>query len=109
MFFKNPPSFALFLFGFSSAIVLCGIGRRGALWKWGRRLTRGSAAMFITSFCSYHAQSGFEKTQVLLKKPAGRLNAGFFTVFSGKTGFLKEGFFMENVHVRRSKSVKMQL
>jgi hypothetical protein len=31
--------------------------------------------------------AGLEKTQVLLKKPAGRLNAGFFTGFSGKTGF----------------------
>jgi hypothetical protein len=37
--------------------------------------------------------SGLEKTQVSLKKPAGRLNAGFFTGFSGKTGF-----FTENVH-----------
>jgi hypothetical protein len=27
-----------------------------------------------------------------LKKPAGRLTAGFFTGFSGKTGFLKQIF-----------------
>jgi hypothetical protein len=27
-----------------------------------------------------------------LKKPAGRLNAGFFTGISGKTGFLKQAF-----------------
>jgi hypothetical protein len=36
--------------------------------------------------------AGLEKTQVLLKKPAGRFNAGFFTGFSGKTGFLKQVF-----------------
>jgi hypothetical protein len=36
-----------------------------------------------------------EKTQVLLKKPAGRLNAGFFTGFSGKTGFLKQAFSLK--------------
>jgi hypothetical protein len=30
----------------------------------------------------------------------------FFTGFSGKTGFFKTGFFMENVHVRWSKSEK---
>ena len=40
-------------------------------------------------------QSGLEKTQVLLKKPAGRLNAGFFTGFSGKTGFLKQAFLLK--------------
>jgi hypothetical protein len=39
--------------------------------------------------------SGLEKTQVLLKKPAGRLNAGFFTGFSGKTGFLKQVFSLK--------------
>jgi hypothetical protein len=39
--------------------------------------------------------SGLEKTQVLLKKPAGRLNAGFFTGFSGKTGFLKLAFSLK--------------
>jgi hypothetical protein len=32
--------------------------------------------------------AGLEKTQVLLKQPAGRLNTGF----SGKTGFLKQAF-----------------
>jgi hypothetical protein len=37
-------------------------------------------------------KQGLKKTQVLLKKPAGRLNAGFFTGFSGKTGFLKQVF-----------------
>jgi hypothetical protein len=36
--------------------------------------------------------AGLEKTQVFLKKPAGRLNTGFFTGFSGKTGFLKQAF-----------------
>jgi uncharacterized protein (DUF849 family) len=42
----------------------------------------------------FHLRSGLEKTQVLLKKPAGRLNAGFFTGFSGKTGFsLKMSIF----------------
>jgi hypothetical protein len=40
-------------------------------------------------------QAGLEKTQVLLKKPAGRLNAGFFTGFSGTTGFLKQAFSLE--------------
>jgi hypothetical protein len=30
-----------------------------------------------------------------LKKPAGRLNAGFFTGFSGKTGFLKQAFSLK--------------
>jgi hypothetical protein len=49
-------------------------------------------------------KTGLEKTQVLLKKPAGRLNAGFFTGFSGKTGF-----FTENVHFWGSISVKTQL
>jgi hypothetical protein len=39
--------------------------------------------------------SGLEKTQDLLKKPAGRLNEGFFTGFSGKTGFLKEAFSLK--------------
>jgi hypothetical protein len=38
---------------------------------------------------------GLEKTQVLLKKPAGRLNAGFFTGFSGKIGFLKQAFSLK--------------
>jgi hypothetical protein len=38
-------------------------------------------------------QAGLGKTQVLLIKPAGRLNAGFFTGFSGKTCFLKQVFF----------------
>jgi hypothetical protein len=32
--------------------------------------------------------AGLEKLQVLLKKPAGTLNAGLITGFSGKTGFL---------------------
>jgi hypothetical protein len=36
-----------------------------------------------------------QKTQVLLKKPAGRLIAGFFTGFSGKTGFLKQAFSLK--------------
>jgi hypothetical protein len=31
--------------------------------------------------------SGLEKTQVLLKKPAGRLNAVFFTGFQAKQAF----------------------
>jgi hypothetical protein len=39
--------------------------------------------------------AGLEKTQVLLKKPAGRLYAGFFTGFSGKTGFLKQAFSLK--------------
>jgi hypothetical protein len=42
--------------------------------------------------------AGLEKTQVLPKKPAGRLNTGF----SGQTGF-----FIENL--LGAKSVKMQL
>jgi hypothetical protein len=45
-----------------------------------------------------------EKNQVLLKKPAGRLNAGFFTGFSGKTGL-----FTENAHFWGSISVTTQL
>jgi hypothetical protein len=53
-------------------------------------------------------QTGLEKTQVLLKTPAGRLNAGFFTGFSGKTGFLKQSF-TENVHFWGSISVTTQL
>jgi hypothetical protein len=39
--------------------------------------------------------TGLKNTQVLLKKPAGRLNAGFFTSFSGKTGFLKQDFSLK--------------
>jgi hypothetical protein len=39
--------------------------------------------------------SGLEKTQVLLKKPAGRLNTGFFTGFSAETGFLKQAFSLK--------------
>jgi hypothetical protein len=39
--------------------------------------------------------TGLEKIQVLLKKPAGRVNAGFFTGFSGKTGFLKQAFSLK--------------
>jgi hypothetical protein len=36
----------------------------------------------------WYLAQGLEKPQVLLKKPAGRLNTGFFTgFFSGKTGF----------------------
>jgi hypothetical protein len=48
--------------------------------------------------------SGLEETQILLKKLAGWLNTGFFTGFSGETGFL-----IENVHVWGSRSAKMQL
>jgi hypothetical protein len=44
--------------------------------------------------------AGLFKTQVLWKRPAGRLNAGF----SGKTGF-----FTENVHFRGSISVTTKL
>jgi hypothetical protein len=40
-------------------------------------------------------EPGLENTQVLLQKPAGRLNAGFFTGFSGKTGFLKQVFSLK--------------
>jgi hypothetical protein len=37
---------------------------------------------------------GLEKTHFLLKNPASKLNAGFFTGFSGKTGFsLKMSIF----------------
>jgi hypothetical protein len=43
----------------------------------------------------FQSKTGLEKTQVLLKKPAGRLNAGFFTGFSGKTGFLKQVFSLK--------------
>jgi hypothetical protein len=49
-------------------------------------------------------KTGLEKTQVLLKKPAGRVNAGFITGFSGKTGFLTE-----NVHFWGSISVTSHL
>jgi len=39
-------------------------------------------------------RAGLEKPQVLLKKPEGRLNAGFVTGFSGQTGFeLKMSIF----------------
>jgi hypothetical protein len=37
-------------------------------------------------FAMWHYDQGL-KNQVLLKKPAGRLNAGFLTGFSGKAGF----------------------
>jgi hypothetical protein len=47
--------------------------------------------------------SKYEKTQVLLKKPAGRLYAGFFT------GEGKTGFFTENVNFWGSISVTTQL
>jgi hypothetical protein len=50
-------------------------------------------------------RAGLEKTQVFLKKPVGRLNTGFFR----QNRFFKTGFFIENVHVRGSKSVKIQL
>jgi hypothetical protein len=33
----------------------------------------------MKGFEVWACESGLEKTQVLLKKPAGRLNAGFFT------------------------------
>jgi hypothetical protein len=46
-----------------------------------------SLAVYQNRFAAF---TGLEKTQVLLKKPAGRLNAGF----SGKSGF-----FTENVHI----------
>jgi hypothetical protein len=36
---------------------------------------------------------GLEKTQILLKKPAGRLNTGFFR----QNRFFKTDFFMETV------------
>jgi hypothetical protein len=32
-------------------------------------------------------KAGLEKTQVLLKKPAGRLNAGFSQIFQAKPAF----------------------
>jgi hypothetical protein len=55
-------------------------------WKLLPRL--GKFRLFIVLVI--YLKAGLEKTQVLLKKPAGRLNAGFFL---GKTGF-----FTENVH-----------
>jgi hypothetical protein len=43
----------------------------------------------VNFFCRKTAGyiSGLEKPQVSLKKPAGRLIAGFFTGLSGKIGF----------------------
>jgi hypothetical protein len=47
-----------------------------------------------------------EKTQVLLKKPAGRLHAGFFTGFSGKTGFFTEKVQFLGVNISDNATVK---
>jgi hypothetical protein len=52
--------------------------------------------MILVSALKKH---GLEKTQVLLKKPACRLNAGFSTGFSSKAGLLTE-----NVHFWGSRS-----
>jgi hypothetical protein len=45
------------------------------------------AGVLVKSIRKHGYNTGLEKTQVLLKKPAGRLNAGFFYRFFRKNRF----------------------
>jgi hypothetical protein len=52
--------------------------------------------MSLLSLGYSYYKPGLEKTQVVLKKTAGRLKTGIFTGFSGKSGFLNR-LFIEKI------------